>query len=460
MENTDIVRHRESHTDYVTGKGLIYTALVLISLASGVALFFVPPELVLLGVIGIIGAILVLKYQTVGLIFYLMIYFLRPGERYPSLAPLRVELVIGAMLLFSILFSNAFKGRGLIIPKDDISKKLAIFFGALLLSTLFSEWVSQSVEFVDEFFKTMILYYFLVALIDDDKKFKIIFLTMVTLLCFVSLEATIGYFQGDFRVNQGIYRIGGTTSFGEHANSMAMYAASTIPLLIYTMLIFKNRLIKVGALAFIILSLVTLVLTGSRSGILCMAASGFTFAWFSKKRLQLMIAIIVIGVSGWFMLPDMYKQRYSSMTNEEVDASTQGRFNAWKSGINMLIEKPLLGVGPGVFAAAYYSRDGVWLSSHSLYIEMLSTTGLIGTAAWLLFLLSMFIALRRFDKYEPKNSELLTKLPAFSLAMKAIFVGLLTAGIAGHILFRDTWYILAGFLAATYALIKKDAEIN
>jgi O-antigen ligase len=162
-------------------------------------------------------------------------------------------------------------------------------------------------------------------------------------------------------------------------------------------------------------------------------------------------------VAGLAILPDQYKERYSSITRSEIDASSQGRVDAWRTGLRMFVDRPLFGVGIGCFGVAHgteYSR-GNWLEAHSLYVQIVAEIGLVGTIAFLLLLHEMLRLNRRTSR------RLLARGPdaAFEVrvldAMAAGFVVLLVSGIFGHSLTRETWYV---FAAAGIAILRIDAR--
>ncbi len=442
---------------YISRKTLFYIGYIIALLIIAAAALEVDPIFIIGGVIGVTCLVLVVKYPFFGLLLYMVVYFLRPGERFPALAPIRVELILGALLLLVLIIADAVRGRGIRFPRDKVTIALLMFIGALSLSFIFSEWYSHSFEVIFAFLKTFIMYYFIVKLADSEKRFHWAFWVIVLCISIVGIEATIDYFTGGSHFNQGVERASGTTSIGDHPNSLAMYMASTIPMLIYLFSRFRKipyRFLLFSLIAFCFLSL---LITGSRSGVLTIVAVGFTYAWFSRHRIIYLAALIFLGIATWAALPNQYKERYSSIGGENMDASSRGRLNAWQAGVDMFLEKPIWGVGPGVFAAAYLDRKGIWLYSHSLYVETLATTGLLGLVTWFYFMYQIIKMLGRIGRWrgspQVKNSARI-----FTRANYAIIAGLLLAGVFGHILFRDTWYMLAALIVARYNTLPTEPE--
>ncbi|PWB76158.1 hypothetical protein C3F09_01000 [candidate division GN15 bacterium] len=442
---------REPET-LVTGKTVFYVGLATAIIGLSAATLKVDPAILIGSIIGLLGLLLVFKYPFFGFFLYALLYFLRPGERYPALAPLRLELVFGLLLLAAIAVSDALRGSRLRFPTDRLSISFFVFIGALGVCTLFSEWKSQSAEVVFTFVKLFIFYYYLTVLVNTEKRFLYAYWFIVVLTTVIGIEAAYNYFSGHFRINQGVMRTGGATSYGEHANSLAMYMATTIPMLIYLMARYRKALVRAICMGLIGICFVTLLITASRSGVLCILAIAFCYAWFSRHRAAYIAALVLLSVATWVVLPEQYKQRYGSITSGQIDESSQGRIDAWKAGLGMFTDRPFVGVGPGVFAAAYLDRHGLWLYSHSLYIEALAETGVIGTTAFFTFLVIMILDLRKLSRIRGVPEARSEELKVFARAGYAIIAGLLVAGVFGHILQRDTWYLMAGLVVAKYNL--------
>jgi O-antigen ligase len=213
---------------------------------------------------------------------------------------------------------------------------------------------------------------------------------------------------------------------------------------------YRHLSVKFLGIALIAICALTLLLTGSRSGVLCLTGTALVYAWFSPRRIVYIAAMIILGIGTWIALPEQYKERYGSITSDHVDASSQGRLDAWMAGVRMFVDHPVTGVGPAAFAAAYLEREGIWLYSHSLYVELLASLGLLGVISWSTFL---YLTIRRLRLMAPARGSptpARTDNAVFARANYAILAGLLVAGVFGHILFRDTWYIIAALVVAKH----------
>ena len=87
----------------ITGRHLLILGLALLSLVAGILVNLVEPLYVILGVAGLIVLFLIMKYDYLGLIIYLLIFLFRPGETYTGLEKIRLELILGSSLAFLTL---------------------------------------------------------------------------------------------------------------------------------------------------------------------------------------------------------------------------------------------------------------------------------------------------------------------------------------------------------------------
>ena len=86
----------------------------------GIITFYIDPIYLIVGIVGIILMVLTLKYEYAGLIIYLIIFLLRPGETYPALAKVRPEFLLGAYLSVLALIKNKYKYASL-MPKKQFA---------------------------------------------------------------------------------------------------------------------------------------------------------------------------------------------------------------------------------------------------------------------------------------------------------------------------------------------------
>jgi hypothetical protein len=167
----------------------------------------------------------------------------------------------------------------------------------------------------------------------------------------------------------------------------------------------KNKILKSGILLFFIF---TLILSGSITGGLCYVLLLIykLISHLKKTNNVKSLVVILIGLLSLYAfiirldLLGLYINRALNNTNNFIS-----RQNAWINGISLFREDWytfLIGGGPNFFdqrnSLMVSSNDDTALAAHSMYIEILADTGLIGII--LLLLPIIYIAFKNI--FNPK----------------------------------------------------------
>ena len=141
--------------------------------------------------------------------------------------------------------------------------------------------------------------------------------------------------------------------------------------------------------------------------------------------------------------------RFGEVSEDSNDVSS-GRWEIWQAGMKMIIARPVLGVGAGAFPWAYASGQfgpARFMEPHNVYIQVAATTGVIGTALWVTFLVALFKSLKRIAATARYRPEVGWAMP-YRNGLLLVLIGLMVAGMFGHSLFRYTWYMAAAMTVA------------
>jgi O-antigen ligase len=154
---------------------------------------------------------------------------------------------------------------------------------------------------------------------------------------------------------------------------------------------------------------------GSRSGLLalvCLFVVMFFFVNVKQKAIMCVVAVLAIA-AGMAFLPDYLRVRYVTIF-KQADAgqlderdrarlgadigSSEGREMLLRQAIQMTLEHPIFGVGPGVFGETAWDErkknegiGGAMLVSHNTYTQFSSETGFPGL---LCFLATLFLSIK------------------------------------------------------------------
>jgi len=444
--------------DAALGKRISWFLLAfLLSAGAGVALVHFDPLLIVGFVLGSLAVLTILARPFWGLLFYTCLFLIRPAELYPALAPLHLERVVGIVSLGAMFLAQHRRDGKILIDGSRQSMLLLLFVLAVILSIPFSYWRTAAVDGFVEVTKIVIFYFLVVQLIDTRARLKAFVILLSLLILYIGGSAFVSYQQGTTFYAQGIDRAIGQTSAAGDPNQLGTTVAAAIPL--FVLLALQRPLGWMRALfaGGTVLLVATLAITGSRASLLgFLGGLGFLW-WISKRRLLVGFMAVLLLAAGFMLLPDQYQTRYSSITEDELDASSQGRIDAWKKGVQMVLDRPLFGVGITNFGTAHaiaYSPESrpSYLQAHSLYVQVAAELGLIGAAIFFAF---MFEFLRLNRSLAGKLAATAGRWRFEHAILQALFAGfivLLITGVFGHSLLRRTWYIYAAIGASILRL--------
>jgi len=197
--------------------------------------------------------------------------------------------------------------------------------------------------------------------------------------------------------------------------------------------------------------------TGSRGAFLAIVAAAALCMLLRRVRVMTWVAIIVAAVvATGLLLPAGARTRLSALgdvstSSIEQNNSFRGRLSENLAAIDMWRAHPLTGIGPGNFETHYLSyapaldldQRAEPRSAHSLYLESLAETGLLGALAY--FGLIAF-ALRRAGRGRRSGNG---RLGLLTEGAMVALVAFLVAGLTLHQAYpRFLWLFLGLTLAA------------
>jgi putative inorganic carbon (HCO3(-)) transporter len=260
-------------------------------------------------------------------------------------------------------------------------------------------------------------------------------------------------------VAQGTVRIYSTL---DNPNLLGGYLLPILPLAAVALVRWSGwpqRLFALGALG---LGVVALVFTYSRGAWMGMVTSlallalllvfRHTRSWPPLWRRLVPIVLLGGGALALVVLVtqvEPLRVRVMSLVAGREDSSNNFRMNVWTSVLQMIQDRPWIGIGPGNTAfnliyPLYQQPKFNALSAYSIPLEWLveaGVPGLISGAA--LFLSAMAAGIRQWSAQGP------LVLPA--LAAVAAFAGLAVQGLTDTIFFRPEVQLIALFSLATLA---------
>lgn len=127
-------------------------------------------------------------------------------------------------------------------------------------------------------------------------------------------------------------------------------------------------------LFIIVINVVGMSLTGSRMIWPALLASLFVMLFINHRKAGLSILVIGLCLLGILIaFPDLYP-RFASLAY-----AFQDRFKIWHAGLELFKLDPIFGSGPLTYRNSYYLISDLYkLHTHSIFIELLTSYGLVG----------------------------------------------------------------------------------
>ena len=387
---------------------------------------------------------------------FMISWFLHLGKRLPFLGLIRFDLIIVCILIYFALLSKSDSStRG---AKTDSLLKILILYSVLTIP--FVQWPGSVIRTgIPDFIKGLVFYYFTIAFIRTEKDLKKLVLIFVSCQLWRTVEPlylhiTQGYW-GDFASMANweyLDRLSGAPSDTVNPNGLAFIICTILPFLyLGAGLSWKGRF---AFIFFTPICLYTLILTGSRSGIVGLLIIFLGIVWKSERGFIWAFCGVLLVVVGFPLLsPDM-QDRYLSIIGrgEKNAASAEGRVTGVEDNFAVALRRPIFGYGLGTSREANANfGDNAFgdndKPAHNLYAEVAEELGFVGLFIFILFLKSIFSGFAECKRaYSDRDVSAFLRRLVDALQLFLIMNFLFS--FASYGLSSYEWYLLGGFSVA------------
>lgn len=332
----------------------------------------------------------------------------------------------------------------------------------------FAGHVQDANVHLQEVSKILLMTFVTILLVTTQNKLRILIFVILASFGLKALFAAVFYLK-----TGGNMQIWGPEgSFIYDNNDFALAMNMTIPMYFFMARAESKRWIRVGLWVLMACSIICVIGTFSRGGLVGLSA--ITLAVVAKSRHK----IISLGVVATVLLcvvtytSDLWQKRMTDFLHGNLDSSANSRLVAWGGGWNLAMEYPITGGGFDVYTDAaifpsfvprnlrgkLYGMSGGLHSSHSVYFELLGEQGFVGLGLFLLLIFSCYGTLRRLRKQARAHSQLQWVEPythMFEVTMLAFLVNGLTLGRA----YFDFLYQIVALVIIAKILAVRDLQV-
>lgn len=423
--------------------------------------------LVLGGIVAVAG----LFRPFLGLLVFIAIHFVQPGELVPALEPLRIELVYGALLISILIFRRTKAANRTPILDDRILRGALILVGVGVLSIPFSIWRGGAAETVIEMVKLVTLMFLMKLMVDTEDRMRNLLWCMAGILAWLGGSSLASFYAGQYyhlTYNLGtLNRAQGVNSIVGGPNELGGLLVALLPLLIALLGAVRNIMARSLLIACGVVCLMAIVLTGSRTAVVGLLAMAIYYTLRSKRKIVTLLACLIIGTWLWVWMPVAYRLRYLTVQEyaqgAKLDDSNQLRLQVWEAGEKIFLAYPILGVGAGQFRTGYgmiylAGRHSAWMQPHNLLIQVACELGVVGLIALAYFLIQIAKGIRVALREKGKRAVELSY--QVGVACSVMFVGIIILSAVGHTLYRPFWYVLGGLVAANQSILPTKLKLE
>ena len=330
-----------------------------------------------------------------------LINFIQPGSLWLELAQYRPMIILGALALFVGLRRRCEYNRNDAF-RHPMFKCIVFFLIAQVLSVRYGGG-SAMLEELNAWIGYLMFPMVTLALLTDVAQVRKFVWGMIAGGMWI---VVYGIYALIYKV--GFAAVGRAGAYGmyENHNDYTFIILQILPFIyLYSRheTSFLKRMLLYLSLATCV---VGVLLSLSRGGILALLLEGLLviiFAMTNPRRWLLIPLLVIIGAGA---IGYQWAKRAANSTTYTAEDAESSRYELWRAARNMIIAKPLLGVGSRRFheySQEYgeLSHDQLGKNSHNTYLEILATSGLFGFIPF--FLMGRYL-IREMRQRPPPNT--------------------------------------------------------
>ncbi len=404
---------------------------------------------------------------------FIVSFFLHLTARIPALGSLRLDLILMILTVISMALTKIQSFR---ISESKPARTLTVFVIYVIVAIPLVEYPGSVIYFgLENFAKVVPFFFFTIYLVDTERKLKV--LVGVFLLCQVIRTLEPLYLH----VTEGYWGSVAYSASGGDGSALMRLASSPMDVLnptqfgwliishlifIYYLLWNGSRIKKLVFLCYAPLALYAFLLTGARSGMICLFFVVLQVIWFAENRKKavifgLILLVPIVIIAGAKMGPAL-QTRYLSIVKKDVAGSdtAMGRINGLKNNIRNVMNRPLFGHGIGTTREVNYNTIGTAQITHNMYFEIMQETGGVGFCVFFMYiksLLSVLYSLRRRLLGQRPRTNMISLATALIVWMQMHLLYTLSC----FSLNRWEWYLTGGMavVCGRLAVTRSDESI-
>jgi len=399
---------------------------------------------------------------------------------------------VGLVLLVPLFYYLIVRRDRIIL--DRTFKYILLFMVALLVTSVFcrDEFLAAT-QILDFLIEGLVLYLLIINVVRDWATLRKVIWTVLLAGVFMG---SLTIFQEATHTTQndywGLAQRGGVFGVGQNGNTKIIRTRAAgpigqenryaqimlvlIPLAVFRFRNERSRFLRLAALGSAVVIIGAIILTFSRGAFVSLLTLLFLMLGLHYiKRSYVFIALVLGSILVVTAEPD-YLARLGSLgrvgalfnrsedARPDTDISAMRRFAGNLASLEVWMDYPILGVGPGLYAK-YYATPAVNrlgliqqeknYPSHNLYLEMAAETGALGLTCFMAIIVQLVIRLWKERKQlAGKDSEASDLATAFFLSI----IAYLTSAIFEHLAYPRYFWLLIALATVAARCVRAEGE--
>jgi putative inorganic carbon (HCO3(-)) transporter len=394
------------------------------------------------------------KGAYLALLFLSGLYFSRPEDVIPGLGIIPLAKIAGGIALVALILSlMSGKVKEKLAPEV---KYLLVFFGWYCITIPFAFWRGGAFTTVMTRLSKGVIAALLVAVLVRElwQLRRLIWVQAAAVSAMTVISVAVHHTKGG-------RLMGAMGGIFENPNDLAINIAMNWPLCVA--FFFLARGLKKALWAGVILiMLVGVELTYSRSGFLAIALAGVLVMWefaIQGRRFYLIFLAGFLGVAILVASPGHYAERLASIVTGQEEASMdrgsrEARKQLLYESVRTAVHHPVFGVGAGNFEVV----SGTWRVAHNTYTEIAAEGGFPALILFLLVIYRTFFNLRQVRKSDVYRRDSETRILSGGLWVSV--VAYLVSAFFASTEYSMYPYFLVAYTTALYQITRAQSRMT
>lgn len=364
---------------------------------------------------------------------YLLFEYVRPQQIYaPMLGPPYARIAIILAVAFFIIEQRK--------PRFGAPEiLLATFTAIVLLSSVNAFDPSESFDKISDYLAWVLIYFLIANTVDTEERF------LVFMLSFLLYNFKMSNFGTRSWASEGFaFRTWGTTGapgFFQNSGEFGIEMCIFLPLIVaFILALGKHWPVWQRWIAWAVAAtaITGIVASSSRGAILGLGAVVLWILLKSRKRFRALLIAVALGSLVYAITPAKQIMRLQAAGEDNTSVS---RTTAWKQGIEMMRDYPILGIGYQNWTKYHDTKYGYHILPHNVFVEAGAELGYSGLICFVALIGCTFVINRRTRKLAAHSPDEGRFILYMAHGLDGALVGFLASGFFVTVLYYPFFWI-------------------